>query len=1067
MFDNFLANLGGRSIKRKLIVISILISSITILAAGGTMLAIEVFNKKDNLVRSIGITAEIMGNQSAAAIEFQDESAAAENLQAARTYSAIELICLYNEAGSIFAHYIPGDDESHAMHGERELCPAEALPAQHAFSTAHFKLFSPILDGEEEIGTIFILASLDELYASIREQALYIGLIVFLAIVWAYLLFSRFQRLITEPIIKLADTANKLTHSRDYSIRAEKTSDDEMGALADSFNEMLREMQQRDGALVKAKGEAEESREKADIANRLKGEFLANMSHEIRTPMNGIIGMTELLLETNLTHKQQNYARTVINSADSLLEIINDILDFSKVESGKLELEPIPFDLMTVVEDTAELLAVKAREKAVELIVRYMPGTPQYLIGDPGRIRQIINNLVGNAIKFTEKGYVMIMVEEEGATMGQIGGRRKLRISITDTGIGISEEAQAVIFEKFSQADASTTRKFGGTGLGLAISQQLTKLMEGDIGVVSTPGHGSIFHFTMQLDTDMGKRASIPPVDNLRDLRALVVDDIEVNGEILKEHLQAMGVECVCCYSGREALDLLREAASDDTPFQIAVLDYLMPDMDGEDLAKEIRSDGDVSDIALIMLTSAGDAGYSRRFREAGFNAYVSKPLRANDFSQILSLTWDNYVQGNIDDMVTSDNLSSRNSSKRKSREIRFNNPSILLAEDNRVNQGLATEILEQAGCRVEIVTNGRQAIDAVRENKFDLVLMDCEMPEMDGFEASKILAEWKRQRSIDDVPIIALTGNALDGDKERCLAAGMQDYLSKPIRKDLMLESIAKWIPEFVISVEEEIYRFEGNHALLVEDNRINRAMAEEMLEELGFTVTSAENGRIAVGKVPLEKFDLILMDCQMPEMDGYEATKAIKRLHELGRIEDVPIIALTANAMKGDREKCLEAGMDDYIPKPVKRDMLQTTIAKWITPQLSKKPTGKEREAAVIDYDIFNTYKDVMGEGLTASIAMYLKDTGKLVEEMLRAYKANALRDMATMSHTLKFTSGALGIAELSTIAQHIEEEARAQISSGGKTTNIPEHIIKRLEQGFEDASFLLNNILKKDAA
>lgn len=1063
MFNYFLESLGGQSIKRKLIVISIMISSITIISAGITMLVVGVLNSKENLVNTIGITAEIIGNQSAAAIEFQDMSAAEENLRAARTSSSIRLICLYDEIGQEFAHYIPDSPQSGTMSGDQISCPPVQKGQDH-FSWSSFESFHRIYAGEEEIGTVYIRASLEGLYASIREQSLYIGFIVLVAIVIAYMLFSRFQRLITEPIINLAQTARNLAYSKDYSIRVEKTSDDEMGALADSFNEMLKEMQQRDGELVTAKSAAEEAMEKADIANKLKGEFLANMSHEIRTPMNGIIGMTELLLESSLTHKQQNYARTVINSADSLLEIINDILDFSKVESGKLELEAIPFDLLTVVEDTSDLLAVKAREKAVELIVRYVPGTPKNLIGDPGRIRQIINNLAGNAIKFTEKGYVMIKVEEDHLPVPDGSAKKRLRISITDTGIGIPKEVQTLIFEKFSQADNSTTRQFGGTGLGLAISQQLTELMEGEIGVVSTPGQGSTFHFTMLLENDFGDGKVIPSAENLRGLRVLVVDDIAVNGELLKERLHTMGMECKFCSNGMEALALLREAAANNTPFHIGILDYLMPEMSGETLAQEIRSDDLIRDIALVMLTGAGEAGYSRRFREAGFNAYIAKPLRAYEFGAILSLCWERYKSGLSNEMVTSNSLSLGRAQRKKHSNLKFDSPVILLAEDNRVNQNLAIEILEQAGCRVDVVINGKQAINAVRENKFDLILMDCEMPEMDGFEASRILAEWKREKTIYDVPIVALTGNAMDGDKERCLAAGMQDYLSKPIRKGHMLEAIAKWLPEHVVGDEAEIYHFGGYSVLLVEDNRINRVMAEDMLGGIGFSVTSAENGRVAVDKVKHENFDLILMDCQMPEMDGYEATKAIKNLYSLGLITDTPIIALTANAMKGDREKCLEAGMDDYITKPVKQDMLQATIAKWLTPILDDKSEIQGHEAATIDYDIFNIYKDVMGSEHVASIEMYLNVMGKLVGEISRAYSENNIEDMATLSHALKFTSGALGIAELSNIARNMEEEVRAQISSGGKTTNIPQHIVKRLEQGFEEASILLQNNLNK---
>ena len=489
----------------------------------------------------------------------------------------------------------------------------------------------------------------------------------------------------------------------------------------------------------------EEAKEKADIANRLKGEFLANMSHEIRTPMNGIIGMTELLINTSLTYKQQNYAYTVINSAESLLSIINDILDFSKIESGKLELELIPFDLMTLVEDTAELLAVKAREKAIELIVCYTTGTPQYLVGDPGRIRQIINNLVGNAIKFTEKGYVMILVEAISCDIAN-NERKTIKISVQDTGIGIPKRAQEKIFEKFSQADASTTRKFGGTGLGLAICKQLSTMMDGEIGLESKLNKGSTFWFTMQLEMSSAEDEQPRDIENLAGLNVLVVDDIAINGTVIQEILTPLGMKVEFCNTASKAEELLENAAENNAPFQFAIVDYLMPKMDGEALARKIRSNKKINDMALVILTSTGSAGYSHHFKKAGFNAYLSKPIKAKELIGLLSLTWQKYTAGETDKLLAGDHLAFKG--KFQYQDLQFNNPRILLAEDNRINQGLATEILEQAGCTVEIATNGQQAIDAVKADEFDLILMDCEMPEMDGFEASSILEQWKKEKN-------------------------------------------------------------------------------------------------------------------------------------------------------------------------------------------------------------------------------------------------------------------------------------------------------------------------------
>lgn len=797
------------------------------------------------------------------------------------------------------------------------------------------------------------------------------------------------------------------------------------------------------------------AKENAEIAMKMKGEFLANMSHEIRTPMNGILGMSELLLETKLSHKQRNYARTVINSADSLLRIINDVLDFSKIEQGKMELENKPFDLLTVINDLADLFSVSAKEKNLEIIVEYMPNTKQYFIGDAFRIRQIISNLVENSVKFTDKGYVLIKVSDDiNDNESQKFSRHPVKIAVQDTGIGIPRKVQENIFDKFLQGDASASRQFGGSGIGLSISQNLSHMMEGNISLESENGVGSTFTLSLPLELDQKITTKNYNFESLKGLRILVLQHLEITANVVSRYLQYTDAEVVMQHSSASALALLKESANNNNPFDIIITDYLMPDINSEEFARKIRADSILDKMVIVMMTPIETSSIARILKDAGVNAYIPKPIKGVEFIRLIEKTWDIFSEDptHVYDIVNIDTLEARGLGANLSLEVRFKQPRILIAEDNFVDQGVVEEILTGAGCNVQLVKNGKEAIDCIKEYEYDLILMDCEMPVMDGFTASKILSEWKRDKLIQDITIIALTDNTEKHYKERFLASGIKDYVTKPIRKGKLFGVIAKWIPDFIIEEQYVNYSFAGKEALLVEDNRINKAMAEEMLIDIGFKVDSVENGALALQKIKQHKFDVILMDCQMPVMDGYEATKLIREYQDAECQKYTPIIALTANAMKGDREKCLAAGMDDYISKPVKKNKLQQGIANWVEGHQKDDIVKKDHD--IIDADIYYTYKILVKDGFSDFLTVFIRNAARMVKELPKLYKSDQLEEVAALSYSLKSFSCVIGLRQLTECAKILEEEARAQISSGGKLSNISEYHIEELIRNLEDA-------------
>lgn len=807
------------SLTTKFNLLTIVVMLMTAISIGSLALYRDVTTTRDELVQRGLITAGMLAQASEYGVYTENVDALKKIVDSARMDPNFTYLMVRNAdnkpliqeakekvAGGMLASAPLPDGASYSevidpQSGRRYIEVRVVIASQS--KTALFDEESSSHPSSQVIGSLRLGLSEERLRTQLYGYLLWIGTVTLAVVLVGVAVTLFLVRRTTHPIQRLVEATGRIAGG-DFQQSVAVASNDEIGTLAESFNRMIQRLassreevqqyqrtleakvEERTKELEEKTHEAVELAQRAQAASQAKTEFLANMSHEIRTPLNGVLGMTQVVLHTQLTEKQRRLVEIVDKSGITLLDVVNDILDFSKIEAGKLQLENSDFDVQELVGEVMDLFAHRLQAKQVELVSNIHDGVPRHLRGDITRLRQILVNLVGNAVKFTEQGEIMLSVSRVEDQPGQV----ILRLEVKDTGIGIAPSMQEKIFEAFSQADGSTTRKFGGTGLGLTIVKQLVHLMNGAVGVESSLGVGSTFWVQIPILRPLNVESkSWEARDAFRRIRVLVVDDNATNRQILDQYLNGWDIAHVTVSSGKEALEMIRNVPGSQTMYDLAIIDGQMPEMDGFELARAMRADKRLERMPIIMLTSMGQDERLHASEAAGeLDASITKPVRQSHlYNRLVALI----VTGKRP-VTPSKPVPAESAPQEPLQDV-----SVLIAEDNPVNRDVTAEMLAIMGYGVHTVCNGREAVEAVAGRTFDLVFMDCQMPVMDGFTATAAIRAREREQGLPRVPIVALTAHAIAGDRERCLAQDMDDYLSKPFRLPQLIAVVQRWMPQ------------------------------------------------------------------------------------------------------------------------------------------------------------------------------------------------------------------------------------------------------------------------------